>query len=400
MTRIVIGWELGSSPDLLYDVRDIGRVLAARGHQITYIVGDPVMLASLFQPEEKPEILPAPLPSARSEAVAKSAREGGFIDKLAVQGFAIADSLTTLAEVWRRLVMREKADLVLAVGAPVLTLTVKGWRPVFVLGSVDSTPPPEMARFPRVVAHIAPALSDERLLANATVASKAIGGREPTRPTDLISGDATLIYGLPQLDPYLPLRSSRSAPLRPPLAVATPAGSPALVAALDVNYPFIDTVIIALTDMARAPVHLYLRGATRPMRTYLSQTAGITLHDRLEGALAHAGEASYVLHHCTPLAAETALACGRAQVILPYIHEQGVVASYLERSLCAHVLMESMPAPDLADYLIRQFRDLNLTQQAQLIARDLAAVKFPDTMAAIVSVSEKLAAGETSSVNA
>ncbi len=395
MARIVIGWELGSSPDLLYDVRDIGRALAQRGHQISYTVGDPVMLAALFQPEEKPDILPAPLPSARSDAVAKSAREGGFVDKLAVQGFAAADGLKTLAEVWRRLMTRESADLVLAIGAPVLALAARGWRPLFVLGSVDSTPPPEMARFPRVVANIAPALSDEKLLANATLVAQAIGGRVPSRPTDLISGDATLIYGLPQLDPYLPLRSSRSAPLRPPMAVATPAGTPALVAALDVNHPFIDTVIIALTDMARAPVHVYLRGATRPMRTYLSQTAGIILYDRLEDALAHAGEASYMLHHCTPLVAETALTCGRPQIILPYIHEQGVVASFLERSSCAHVLMAPMPAPDLADYFIRQFRDLNLTQQAQLIARDLAAVKFPDTMATIISVSEKLAAGET-----
>jgi hypothetical protein len=392
VTRIAIGWELGSSPDLLYDVRDVGRMLASHGHDISYIVADPVALAALFSPQERPEILPAPLPSARPEAVAKTAREGGFVDKLAVQGFGAVESLKTLAEVWSRLLVRERTELVISIGAPVLALAARGLRPLFVLGSVESMPPPEMTRFPRIVANVAPALTDEKLLANANAVASAIGGRPVGQPPALISGDATLVYGMPQLDPYLPLRSARSAPLRPPVKVATPAGSPALVAALDVGHPFIDTVVIALTDLARAPVHVHIKGATRPMRTYLAQTNGIVLHERLEAALAHVDEATYVLHHCSPMAAEAALAAGRPHVLLPYIHEQGVVASFLERSACAHVLTSPMSAPDLADYFVRQFRDLNLTQQAQLIARDLAAVRFPDTMAAIANVCAKLAA--------
>jgi UDP:flavonoid glycosyltransferase YjiC (YdhE family) len=163
---------------------------------------------------------------------------------------------------------------------------------------------------------------------------------------------------------------------------------------LDTNYPFIETLIIALTDLGRVPLHVHLRGGTRPMRTYLSQTTGITLHDRVEGALQHLGAATYVLHHGTPLVAEAALSCGRPQLILPFIHEQGIMASFLERNGAGQSMTNAMSAPDLADYLVRQFRNLAIVQQAQLAARDLAAIEFPDTMAAIVQASERLAQGK------
>jgi len=287
--------------------------------------------------------------------------------------------------------MLKKCLLALAIGAPVLALATRGLRPLFALGSAESMPPPDMSRFPRITANVAPALTDQKLLLNANTVAQAVGGRAVAQPTDLLAGDASLVYGLPHLDPYLPLRSVRSTPLRTLPRLITPAGSPSLVAVLDVNHPFIDTIAIALTDLAKAAVHVHIRGITRPMRTFLAQTSGVVLHDRLEDAMAHIDEATYVLHHCTPMVAEAALASGRPHVILPYVHEQGVAASFLERHGCARVLTSAMAAPDLADYLVRQFRDLNLTQQAQLLARDLAAVKFPDTMTLICSVAGKLA---------
>ncbi len=391
MARILIGWELGASPDLLIDIVAMAKALVGRGHDVRLAAGDPVTLSTMLEGWAAP-ILPAPVPSLRPDLIMKPPREGGFADKLFAQGFNSSTVLLALAHAWRNLLEAVAAEVVISVGAPVLALASRGYRPLLVAGSADALPPVELPAWPRLHANIAPAQTDERLVLNAALAAAAIGARPVAAPTDILRGDAVLVYGLAQIDPYTALRQEKSAgPLLPLPSPVVPAGRPAMVAVLDVHHPSIESLVLALTDFGKTPVHLHIRGMTVPMYNFLAQAAGITVHPTASGALAQAAEASFVLHHAVSSTAALAVGLGVPQSLLPFTVEQNAVADMLQRWNAGYRLQAGTDPQPMADAMARLFRNLDQVQNAQHLSRQVALQPPPAAIDRLVELAASLA---------
>lgn len=373
MARFLIGWELGASPDLLLDAADLAYGLVARGHDVRLAVGDPVALATVFDLRLAGSILPAPVPPLRPDLVMKPPKEGGIGDKLAVQGFASPAVLSGLALAWRNLLQAVEPTAVVALGAPVLALAARGRAGLLVAGSVDALPPGEVGGLPRIHANMAPAVPERQMLENANLVLERLGGAPLATPGALLLGDHTLVYGLAQIDSYAALRTTPAiGPLLAMPSPVTPAARPAMTAILDVHFPFIETLVLALTDFGQTPVNVHIRGITRPMRAYLSQTLGVVVHETVAEAMETIADASFVLHHGGARVAAHAMALGVPQALMPHSFEQGIVADMLQRANAGMRLAIGTDPVPLADGLGQLFRNLESTQNAQHAARQIA----------------------------
>jgi len=392
MARFLIGWELCASPDLLIDIADVALALLHRGHMVRMAVSDPVGLASVVDPSLRSAILPAPLPPMRPDLIMKPPKEGGFADKLFAQGFNSPAILGGLASAWRTLIDAVAPDAILSIGAPVLAFAARGYKPLLVAGSGESLPPPELETWPRLHANIAPSQTDDRLVAITGHVAGVLGAAPVRQPTDILRADRVIVYGMPQIDPYVALRAAPAAgPLRPLPSPVVPAGKPAMLAALDVYHPDIETLVLALTDFGNTPVHVHIRGMTPPMRSYLTQSPGVVVHERIDEALRHAGEASFVLHHATARTATMCIGMGVPQALLPFTVEQNAVADMLQRFNAGMRLglgTDPMPA---ADSLAMLFRNIDQVQNAQHLARQVDLRAPGPAMEGIVAAAEGLA---------
>ncbi len=394
MARFLIGWELGASPDLQIDIADVARALKALGHDVRVASADPVTLATMVDEELRGAILPAPVPPLRPDLIMKPPKEGGFADKLHAQGFNSPTVLAGLCSAWRSLIDVVGPHAVISIGAPAMALASRGRTKLLVAASGESLPPIELPNWPRLHANIAPAQTDDRLLLHANLAAQSVGAAMVRVPTDILRADANLVYGLPQIDPYMALRSEAAAgPLRPLSRPCTPAGRPAMVATLDVHHPAIETLVLALTDFGRTPIHVHIRGITVPMYNFLSQTPGVNVHLDLEGALAAIPDASFVLHHASPHVAALGIGLGVPQALLPFTIEQNAVADMLQRFNAGYRLDIGTDPRSAADSLGRLFRNLDQVQNAQHLSRQVALQPPKAALDRLVGMAEELAAG-------
>jgi hypothetical protein len=393
MARFLLGWELGASPDLQLDLADIALALRQRGHQVHIASGDPVTLATLCQPGLEQAILSAPVPPLRPDLIMKPPREGGFADKLHAQGFASPAIVGALAVAWRNLADALKPDAVISVGAPVLALSARGRIPLLVAGSAETLPPVELPSWPRLHANIAPAQRDEKLILHASFAAAAVQAAPIATPTDILRGDAVLVYGLAQIDPYVALRREKPAgPLLPLPKPTVPAARPAMVAILDVHHPDIETLVLALTNFGKTPVHVFIRGLTVPMYNFLAQAPGLVVHMTPAAALAALPDASYVLHHAGARVAALAIGLGVPQSLLPYTVEHNAVADMLQRFNAGFRLESGSDPQPVADALTNLFRNLDQVQNAQHLARQVALQPPEPALEKLISLAEGLAA--------
>jgi len=394
MARFLIGWELGASPDLLLDAADIAYALIDRGHEVRIAVGDPVTLATVLDVRLADSILPAPVPPLRPDLVMKPPKEGGITDKFVVQGFGSPAVLSALAITWRNLIAAVSPAVVISLGAPVLSFAARGHTRLLVAGSCETMPPFDTELLPRLHANVAPTMEDTQILLNANLVARTIGAAVVASPAELLRGDDNVVYGLAQFDPYGALR--RTPPCGPMAALpspAVPATRPAATVILDVYFPGIETLLLALTDFGRTPVHVYIRGMTRHMHAYLAQSPAIVVHASLAEALATAADATYVLHHATARTAALCLGLGVPQILLPFTVEQNAVADMLQRMNAGFRLQMGTDPTAIADTLLHLFRNLDMVQNAQHAARQLALDPPAAAIPKIAQALENLATG-------
>ncbi|MGE0660364.1 MAG: glycosyltransferase [Reyranellaceae bacterium] len=392
MARVLIGWELASSPDLLLDMADMAYELVRRGHDVQLAAGDPVTLATVLDVRLADRILPAPVPSLRADLVMKPPREGGLADKLALQGFAAPPLLAALAVAWRNLARAVPTDVAVAVGAPVLAFAMRGQRPLIIAGSAETLPPVTGGPLPRLHANIAPVLSEVQIVQNANAAAEMIGASAIAASGQLLAADRAVSYGLALCDPYASLRRERTAgPLLRPPSPVTPADRPAMTAVLDIQFPNVETLVMALTDFGQTPVHVHVRGMTQPMHAYLLENPAITVHPSAGEALAMAPQSSFVLHHAGARVATHCLGLGVPQILLPFTVEQNAVADMLQRANAGFRIGAASDPAAIADTLARLFRNLDMVQNAQHAARQIALDPPAPALPSIVAAVEELA---------
>jgi UDP:flavonoid glycosyltransferase YjiC (YdhE family) len=207
--RVLFAWELGEGFGHLAGCAPLLRELQHRGYQVTGVVKDTALAASLLPDDFR--ILPLPAPAAAPPRPV--VRPTTFAHLLHNNGFHCGAELGRRAAAWRALVAAEQADLILAEHSPTALLAASGLPGIRVVIGTGFTCPPDVTPLPCLrpwLPHDPGELArDEgRVLAAANTALEALG--QPPLPTLarlFADADITVLRTFRELDHY-PVRAA------------------------------------------------------------------------------------------------------------------------------------------------------------------------------------------------
>ena len=389
--RLVIGCDLDAPSELLRDALRIGNALTGRGHQVIYLVGDPVALVDQAGSPITSGLHQAPSKRAASHLVMKRPATDGFADRLAVMGFDDKQTLMTLASVWNAELASIEPDAIIGIGTPILWLVGRAHAPTFAVGNGVTLPPPLGSSFPRLTANSTPLADDNAMLDNANAVLSRMGRPSLATLGELVSECRPILYGLSILDPYLQLRSDRTTGLL--AATPTPSLPPPserLAAFLDVNCPNIEMLILALAGFDRdIPTDICITGATPGMRRFLQQQPRVTLWPDYASLMDRAERASVLIHHGVQDVTQQCVVLGRPQLIMPWTAEQEMLNYMVGWMGITWSKSPAISIEEMAATLHDLLRDTSLPVSAQHHARQLAQTDIDDALPAMIEQIEK-----------
>ena len=390
--RLVIGCDMGAASELLRDALRIGTALANLGHQITYLVGDPIALVDQAGSSITSGLRQAPVMRAAPHLVMKRPQTDGFADRLAVMGFDDKQTLITLASVWNAELASLQPDAIIGIGTPILWLVGPAHAPTFAVGNGSVLPPALGNSFPRLTANSTPLADDIVMLANANAVLSRMGRPSLATLGEIITECRPFLYGLSAFDPYLQLRSNRTNGL---LDATTnpclPPESERLAVFLDVNCPNIEMMILALGGGAHdIPVDICVTGATSGMRRFLQQQPDVTLFPSYASLMDQAKHASVFVHHGAQDVTQQCLVLGRPQLILPWTPEQEMLNYMVGWMGITWSKSPSISIDEMTATLRDLLQDTALLVSAQHHARQLANTDIGDALPAMIEEMESV----------
>jgi len=384
--RLVIGCDLGAPSELLRDALRIGTALTSRGHQVTYVVGDPIALMDQAGASITSGLRQAPVMRAAPHLVMKRPQTDGFADRLAVMGFDDKQTLITLASVWNTELASLQPNAIIGIGTPILWLVGPAYAPTFAVGNGSVLPPALGNSFPRLTANSTPLADDIVMLANANAVLSRMGRPSLATLGEIITECRPILYGLSALDPYLQLRSNRTTGL---LGVITnpclPPESERLAVFLDVNCPNIEMMILALGGGVHdVPRDICVTGATAGMRRFLQQQPHVTLFPNYTSLMDQAKHASVFIHHGVQDVTQQCLILGRPQLIVPWTAEQEMLNYMVGWMGITWSKSPSISIDEMAVTLQDLLQDTALLVSAQHHSRQLANTDIGDALPAMI----------------
>lgn len=321
MARILLGWELGNGIGYARRLAAIADRLKAEGHEPVLALREPKALPHAVHP-----VLQAPIVVGRLRPGTRGFVPAGFADLMAVNGFGTADHLSETLTAWQEVIDRIQPELVVAEYAAGLVLAA--WRriPTVLVGTPYLMPPADGRRFPEREG-VTPYADQRVLLEVMRRAQAARGAGLPERVTQPFADAVRVPYALPELDPWTRDRRERLNGLWEPVAPAEPPAAVRLFAYLTPQAPAFPA---AAEGLARAgiPGEAFIPGCPERLATALGARGIAVLHDPPPLSVAIAG-ASLVFHHGGIDTAQTALALGRPQLILPRYLDQRLTGEAL-----------------------------------------------------------------------
>lgn len=389
--RLVIGCDLDAPSESLRDALRIGGALTSRGHEVVYLVGDPVALVEQAGSPITSGLHQAPAKRAASHLVMKRPSTDGFADRLAVMGFDDKQTLMTLASVWNAELAAIQPDVIIGIGTPILWLVGRAHAPTFAVGNGLMLPPPLGSSFPRLAVNSAPLADDNAMLDNANAVLSRMGRPSLATLGELVTECRPILYGLSVLDPYLQLRNDRTTGL----LAATPSPSlppqrERLAAFLDVNCPNIEMLILALAGFDRdIAIDICITGATAGMRRFLQQQPHVTFWPDYVSLMERAARASVLIHHGAQDVAQHCLVVGRPQLILPWTTEQEMLNYMIGWLGITWTKSPAISIEEMATTLHDLLRDTSLPVSAQHHARQLAQTDIGDALPTMIEQIEQ-----------
>lgn len=192
-TRVLLGWELGGGQGHIQRLLALATKLELKGFEPIFALKSYNIKGTSFPKR----IAFAPrLPfQGRRESYT-------FADILDNFGFGNANFLRSHLQAWQSVLEEVKPKLIIADYAPGLVLAARG-IPTVVVGECFTVPPP-VEVFPQLVFPAPPESTQRQELVSKTV-------REIMQIDvplgQLLNGDISFIFGIPELDPYRHLRS-------------------------------------------------------------------------------------------------------------------------------------------------------------------------------------------------
>jgi rhamnosyltransferase subunit B len=394
MARILLGWELGNGIGYARRLAAIADRLAAHGHEPVLALRDRTALVAPAHP-----VLQGPIVTGRLRPGTKGFNPAGFADLIACNGFGFADHLLHILRDWQKVIEEARPDLVMAEYAPSLVLAA--WRriPMVLIGSPYLMPPAEGARFPEREGVRQYADQDE-VLAVMREAQAARGAPLPERVTQPFAEAVRVPYGLPELDPWSRHRREALHGLWEMPALAPMPAEPRLFAYLSPEAPSFATAVEALARAA-IPGAAFIRGCPAELAARLA-AGGVRALEEPPSLAKAIAEASFVLHHGGIDTAQTALALGRPQMLLPRYLDQRMTADALSALGIGLLPSRGGTGPQrVASELRGLAADAIMAQRAELRATLIRRRGIGDALAASVEAGRALlCAADASGVTA
>ncbi len=192
--KVLFGWELGGGQGHIQRLSALAQALESHGVEPVFALKSYNIKGMSFPWQ----IVFAPsLPfSGRSESYT-------FTDILETFGFGNANLLRSHLQAWQSVISEVKPSLVITDYAPGLVLAARGVVPTVVTGDCFAVPPPvevfPLLRLP------APPESEKRQKQVSNTVREVV--KSDALLGEIFCGDASFIFGIPELDPYRHLRT-------------------------------------------------------------------------------------------------------------------------------------------------------------------------------------------------
>lgn len=364
--RVLLAWELGDGLGHVGRLMPLATRLEREGYVPVLAARDPLQ-ALRVAGARRIAVLQAPYAAPRG-ARAAGFHARSFADILSVIGYEDEERLRAMVRAWRDLARLVSPALAIGDFSPTLALALRGSGiPVMLVGSGFALPPAQDGFFPDINAQ-GHAVADRHRLAASMRA--ACGAPPGTPPALLVAGDWQGACTWPLLDPYRALRGQPAiGPLGPVQAAGRDEGARGWFAYLSAEAPMAQAAIAALEAM---PVRggVFLRDGSAAQRARLA-AAGHEVHARPPDLAARLRRARLAIHHGGIGTAETALAIGVPQLVLPRHLEQRLTGEALAAAGIGGVVRRAEAARELAPRALAMMADDGLAARALAAAQDI-----------------------------
>jgi UDP:flavonoid glycosyltransferase YjiC (YdhE family) len=396
MARIAFAWELGSDLGHAMACASLAQALRARGHTCAYIFRD--LAAAAHLPEAAGlDLLQAPRCRHAGDTATLPA---SFTEILLGNGYADPGELAAIVGAWRSLLVRWRADLVVADFAPGALLAARSlaMRRVAYGNGFTIAPradPMPAFRFDEPVAPARLVEADARALRSINAALARFGTAPLTRLADFLATDEDFLCTFPQLDHYgtRPASGYWGPRLRTEqgLDVEWPEGpGQRVLLYLRTAFPHLDALI---DHLAAGPhrVIAFLPGSSEAQRKRLAGGRRVVLERpaRLDRLLRHC---DLVVSHGGEIATGS-LALGVPQLTFPNHYEQYITAVRFEQLGAGRQLPATASARDVLATLEAVLGNARFALAARSFAQKHAGFTPSEQRRRIVLRIEEILAG-------
>lgn len=193
--RVLLAWEIGGGQGHLHLLTTIAQNLKARGFEPIFALQNQEILG-LNVPGK---ILQAPQVNRRFLDDKSDDKSYLFTDILYLFGFSTPLIFSFHLQAWQNLINLVKPSLIIADFAPTLVLAARGLIPTVVVGNGFCIPPP-VTEFPPIRPLPVPFEAMRRQAVVVETVKRVTGFDAPLG--EMLNGDRTFIFSLPELDPY------------------------------------------------------------------------------------------------------------------------------------------------------------------------------------------------------
>ena len=201
MTTALLAWEIGGGQGHLHKLAAISHKLQGCGIKSVFAMKN----SNIKELTLPGKVIQAP------QATFKPLDEKGdnkayfYTDILYMFGFSSYLTLNFHIKAWRNIIDLIKPSFIIADYTPALVLAAKARVPTIVIGYGFTVPPPiEIEKFPPIRSSSIPDVAIKRTQIVAENVKQVTGFDAALG--QLLNGDRTFIFGIPELDPYADLR--------------------------------------------------------------------------------------------------------------------------------------------------------------------------------------------------
>ncbi len=392
--HVLLGWEFGSGRGHLEKLFQAGRLLAARGHRVSYALQR--VDAGGYAGADGATIWQAPL---SPRLLVNTRKQDGIVpatlgDILGRLGLDDPGMVAGVLRAWTNILSAAQPDLVIGDYAPLLLTAARGRVATLASGAGFDLPPARMQSFPSLSG--APPAFDERLLLESFNRGAAGASVAPIdRLPALFAADVALPATFAEIDPY---REHRRLPVMapvvsdPPPPLASGRGEEVFVYIHEGLRP--DAPLWAGLERSRLPIRAYTPAATNDYVDALERR-GIAVETRPVPFPRIVERSRLLVSHGSHGFVCSGLLAGLPHVICHYDLEKfGIAGRVAGLGLGGHVPLHAIDPDPFAESLVRIYRDDSLAAACLAAAPDFRR-RMPESVSAqLVDRAESLVFGQ------